>query len=87
MPYPENLETAMQVEQIIRDHDCEPATIAIMNGQIKIGLTQTELQDFAKNGKSAIKTSRRDLAYVLSQVCPFYWSAIKVWNPRMTVFS
>jgi pseudouridylate synthase len=65
MPYPQNLEMAREVERIIRDNGAVPATIGIMNGKIKIGLTESELEEFATN-KSVEKVSRRDLPYVLA---------------------
>ena len=66
MPYPQNLETAHAVEDIIREESAVPATIAIINGWIKIGLSQHELEQFAKH-TSQLKVSRRDLPLVLSQ--------------------
>ena len=66
MPYPQNLETAHAVENIIREESAVPATIAIMNGRIKIGLSQHELEQFAKH-TNQLKVSRRDLPLVLSQ--------------------
>lgn len=65
MPYPQNVETARKVEQIIRDNGAVPATIAIMDGKIKIGLSETELETLGTS-KNARKTSRRDLAYVVA---------------------
>lgn len=65
MPYPQNIEMAKEVEQIIRDNGAVPATIGIMDGKIKIGLTDSELEEFATN-KNVAKVSRRDFAYVLS---------------------
>ena len=65
MPYPQNVQTAKEVEQIIRDHGAVPATIAIMNGQIHIGLSDAELELLGQS-RDAIKVSRRDLPYVLS---------------------
>lgn len=67
MPFPENYHTALALEQIIRDKDAIPATIALMNGYIKVGLTKNELEKLAKKGRKVHKTSRRDMAYVLSQ--------------------
>jgi len=67
MPYPQNKETALQVEQIIRDHGAIPATIAILNGKIKVGLTNDEIDYLAKEGTKIVKASRRDLPYLLSQ--------------------
>ena len=66
MPFPQNLKTALTVEKIIREESAIPATIAILNGRIKIGLSQYELEQFAKQ-TSQIKVSRRDLPLVISQ--------------------
>ena len=66
MPFPQNLKTALKVEKIIREESAVPATIAILNGRIKIGLSQHELEQFAKQ-TSQIKVSRRDLPLVISQ--------------------
>ena len=66
MPFPQNLKTALTVEKIIREESAIPATIAILNGRIKIGLSQHELEQFAKQ-TSQIKVSRRDLPLVISQ--------------------
>ena len=66
MPFPQNLKTALTVERIIRKESAVPATIAILNGRIKIGLSQHELEQFAKQ-TSQIKVSRRDLPLVISQ--------------------
>jgi pseudouridine-5'-phosphate glycosidase len=65
MPYPQNVAMAKEVEQIIRENGAVPATIGIMDGKIKIGLTESELEEFATN-KSVEKVSRRDLPYVLA---------------------
>jgi pseudouridine-5'-phosphate glycosidase len=65
MPYPQNIEMAKQVEQIIRDNGAVPATIGIMNGKIKIGLDERELEEFATN-QSVEKVSRRDFPYILA---------------------
>ncbi|RNB70260.1 pseudouridine-5'-phosphate glycosidase [Brevibacillus panacihumi] len=65
MPYPQNIEMAKEVEQIIRDNGAVPATSGIMNGQIKIGLSESELEEFATN-KSVEKVSRRDFPYILA---------------------
>ncbi len=66
MPFPQNLKTALTVEKIIREESAVPATIAILNGRIKIGLSQHELEQFAKL-TSQIKVSRRDLPLVISK--------------------
>jgi pseudouridine-5'-phosphate glycosidase len=66
MPYPENLSTAMAVEKVVIDAGATPATIAILDGVIHIGLSQTTLTQFAQS-KHIRKVSQRDLAYVLTQ--------------------
>lgn len=65
MPYPQNVETAREVEQIIRDYGAVPATIALIDGKIKIGLSDDELEMFGKSDNVA-KASRRDLPYLLA---------------------
>ncbi|WP_232696888.1 pseudouridine-5'-phosphate glycosidase [Brevibacillus daliensis] len=65
MPYPQNIEMAKEVEQIIRDNGAVPATIGIMDGKIKIGLNEEELLEFATN-KSVLKVSRRDFPYAMA---------------------
>ncbi|MFC4766165.1 pseudouridine-5'-phosphate glycosidase [Effusibacillus consociatus] len=65
MPYPQNVQMAKEVEQIIRATNAVPATIAIMNGKIKIGLDEEELEELATN-KSVEKVSRRDFPYILA---------------------
>jgi len=66
LPYPENLALARDVEAIITEIGATPATIAIIDGQIKVGLTDDELVLLAKSD-TVIKTSKRDFAYILSQ--------------------
>jgi pseudouridine-5'-phosphate glycosidase len=66
MPYPQNVQTAREVEQLIRDAGAVPATIAIIDGRICIGLADDQLELLGQS-KDAIKVSRRDLAFVLSQ--------------------
>ena len=65
MPYPQNVKTAREVEQIIRDNGAVPATIALIDGKIKIGLSDEELEMFG-NSQGVAKASRRDLAYLLA---------------------
>jgi pseudouridine-5'-phosphate glycosidase len=65
MPYPQNVQTAREVEQIVRDNGAVPATIAIIDGKIKIGLSDAELEMFGKSSDVA-KASRRDLAYLIA---------------------
>ena len=66
MPFPQNLETALEVESIIRKEGAIPATIAVVEGRIKIGLSNLELEQFAQGTKN-VKVSSRDLPLVLSQ--------------------
>lgn len=66
LPYPINLDTARELEQIARDNQVTPATIAIINGRIKIGVSKDELTDLAKN-PHVLKASTRDLPYILTQ--------------------
>ncbi|WP_139491265.1 pseudouridine-5'-phosphate glycosidase [Brevibacillus dissolubilis] len=66
MPYPKNVETALEVEQIIRDAGAVPATIAIMDGVIKIGLSHDEIEQLAQ-ASDVLKASRRDLPYIMAQ--------------------
>lgn len=65
MPYPQNVAMAREVEQIIRDNGAVPATIAIVAGKIKIGLSDEELEMFGRS-KGIAKVSRRDLADVIA---------------------
>lgn len=66
MPYPRNVETAQRVEQIVRENGAIPATIAIMNGKLKVGLTRDEIEHLGKS-HDVIKTSRRDIPFILSR--------------------
>ena len=66
MPFPQNLETALEVESIIRKEGAIPATIAVVEGRIKIGLSNLELEQFAQ-GTKTVKVSSRDVPLVLSQ--------------------
>ncbi len=63
MPYPQNLETALKVEEIVRSFGAVPATIGIIKGKLKAGLTIEELEYFA-TAKDIVKASRRDLPYI-----------------------
>lgn len=65
MPWPENLHTAQAVEQVVRDHGAVPATIALLNGQICIGLTPEQLQQVAQD-PGMMKASRRDLGFAVA---------------------
>lgn len=66
MPYPENKATALKLESIIREKGAVPATIAILKGRIKVGLTADELEYLATEPQVA-KASRRDIPYLISQ--------------------
>ncbi|PFA66747.1 pseudouridine-5-phosphate glycosidase [Bacillus sp. AFS015802] len=65
MPYPQNVKTAREVEDIIRSKGAVPATIAILNGKIKIGLSHEELE-YLGQATGVIKASRRDIPYILA---------------------
>lgn len=67
MPYPQNVETAREVEKIVRDGGAVPATIAILGGEVKIGLTVGELDYLGREGRSIRKVSVRDLPYVAAR--------------------
>lgn len=67
MPYPQNVETALKVEQIVRDNGAIPATIAILNGRLKVGMTHEEIEYLGKAGQAVIKTSRRDIPFIVAQ--------------------
>ena len=67
MPYPQNVETALNVERIIRENGAVPATIAIIGGRLKAGLTADEIEYFGKKGQAIHKASRRDLAVLCAR--------------------
>ena len=67
MPYPQNVETALNVERIIRENGAVPATIAIIGGRLKAGLTAEEIEYFGKKGQAIHKASRRDLAVLCAR--------------------
>lgn len=66
MPYPQNVETALAVEQVVIDNGAVPATIAIMNGKCHVGLSAKEIELFGKE-KNVWKVSLRDMPYVISR--------------------
>lgn len=66
MPYPQNVEMAAAVEQVIRDKGVVPATIAIMDGKLKVGLSADDIERLAKEGQAATKVSRRDMPFIIS---------------------
>ena len=67
MPYPQNVETALNVEKIIRENGAVPATIAIIGGRLKAGLSPEKIEYFGKKGREITKVSRRDLAAVCAR--------------------
>jgi pseudouridylate synthase len=66
MPYPQNVATALQVEQEVRDHGAVPATIAIVNGRLKAGLSPAEIEALGKSGRDVVKVSRRDVPFIVA---------------------
>lgn len=67
MPYPQNVETALEVEQAVREQGAVPATIAILDGQLKVGLSKDEITKLGQLGTSVVKASRRDLPFLIAQ--------------------
>ncbi len=67
MPYPQNVETAQNVERIIRENGAVPATIAILGGRLKVGLSAEEIDYLGREGTKVNKTSRRDLPILVSK--------------------
>lgn len=67
MPYPQNVETALKVEEIIRENGAIPATIAILNGKLTVGLTKEEIDYLGKKGLDVVKVSRRDIPAILAK--------------------
>jgi pseudouridine-5'-phosphate glycosidase len=67
MPYPQNVETALKVEQTIRDNGAVPATIAVIGGRLKAGLTPSEIEYLGKKGRGVTKASRRDLPVLVAR--------------------
>lgn len=67
MPYPRNVETALNVEQIVRQNGAVPATVCILGGKIVVGASREEIEYLGKTGTKVIKASRRDLPVLLSK--------------------
>ena len=67
MPYPQNVETALNVERIIRENGAVPATIAVIKGRLKAGLSHEEIDYLGKTGTAVAKASRRDLPVLVAQ--------------------
>lgn len=66
MPYPRNVETALRVEEVIRENGAVPATIAILKGRLKVGLTRDEVEYLGSN-ENVAKVSRRDIPFMVSR--------------------
>ncbi len=66
MPYPQNVQTALQVEKIVREHGGIPATIGIIDGTGVVGMSEAEIEEFGKRGMSIPKVSRRDLPVIMA---------------------
>lgn len=67
MPYPQNVETALNVEKIVRDNGAIPATIAIIGGKLTVGITPDEIDYLGKKGLNVTKASRRDIPILVSR--------------------
>ncbi|MBT3319164.1 MAG: pseudouridine-5'-phosphate glycosidase [Clostridia bacterium] len=67
MPYPKNVQTALEVEQVVRDNGAVPATIAVIGGKLKAGLSHDEIEYLGKKGLEVSKASRRDLAVLIAK--------------------
>ncbi len=67
MPYPQNVETALAVEKIVREKGAIPATIAIINGMLTVGCTAEEIDYLGKKGHDVIKVSRRDIPFIVAK--------------------
>lgn len=67
MPYPQNFDMALEVENAVRAQGATPATIAIFNGELRAGLTEEEIKEFAQKGPQITKVSRRDVPVIVSK--------------------
>ena len=67
MPYPQNVETALNVERIVREHGAVPATTAIIGGRLKAGLSRDEIEYLGKKGMAVTKVSRRDIPVIVAK--------------------
>lgn len=67
MPFPRNVETALQVEETVRDHGATPATIAILNGRLCVGIDDDQIHQLGKRATDVIKCSRRDLPFAIAR--------------------
>jgi len=67
MSHPKNVETAIKVEQIVRENAAVPATVAILNGRLKVGLGSQEINYLGNKGQQVIKSSRRDIPFIVAR--------------------
>ncbi|MBI5916107.1 MAG: pseudouridine-5'-phosphate glycosidase [Bacteroidetes bacterium] len=67
MPFPDNVETALRVERAVRESGAVPATIAIIGGRLKAGLSEAEIEHLGRAGQEVVKTSRRDIPFILAK--------------------
>lgn len=67
MPYPQNVHTALEVERIIREHGATPATVAVIGGRLRAGLSEGEIDYLGKKGREVAKVSRRDLPVIVER--------------------
>lgn len=67
MPYPKNVETALRVEEIVRENGAIPATIAIIGGKLTVGISKEEIDYLGKKGLNVTKASRRDIPILVSR--------------------
>lgn len=67
MPYPQNVQTALMVEQIVRDAGCVPATIAIIEGKLTVGCTKDQIDLLGRLGHQVAKVSRRDIPFIIAK--------------------
>ena len=67
MPYPQNVQTAMAVERIVRDSGAVPATIAVIDGKLTVGCNAEQIDRLGKRGTAVLKVSRRDLPFVVAK--------------------
>ena len=65
MPYPQNIETALATQEAVRAAGATPAIIAIMDGRLRVGLDQQEIETLARTGREVVKCSRRDIPFLL----------------------
>lgn len=66
MPYPQNVKTALMVEAEVRAHGAIPATIAIVNGRLKAGLSEADIEQLGRSGREVVKVSRRDVPFIVA---------------------